>query len=1258
MKHPIVNQVWVLFAVASLGLVGWKGQARAASGDDPLLVSPEILIVLDTSGSMLAGTYKVGSCADSDPLVPEYDISPPAGAKIRPGCTLSDCVRNGRKCQDDTDTAKLVTDPVTGFTMNVGWDTAPRHDGYWWATCSENPLEAAAVLPPLSYTTIDGNVINNVNSYVGSPTCLRNRFEVIREVLTGSYCTTPDATWSLTNCCLDMTCCPKQAVDGLLDSYKDSFRFGFATFDNWDPTWSYGSNAVAGVDYGIKGRLDNYGPLVDVVNKLDPANLEATNTAIQDEVCSGVGLGGGTPINYALQDAADYYTNYRTELGIGADPMLKCRSRYVILLTDGVQSGGYAGHGPPESFAEALCAMGIPVFVIGFGAELAAASLDLIARAGSGEACTGVNTSPIPDNSVPTSLTAFYAADQDDLREHFQSIFNAILTGISSHTNVVSTTPDYANQTSYVYGSFYEISRTGKDWTGFLVRQKLTSTSSGSWDWAVGSSDCDPATTLCFHETIKQKDWDERSIYTIAQDPRSACQATGGCSYPRPVGTSAADDLIPFSVANKSDLKTPMCQSTVGDTEALIRYVLGDPAENPSGVKLGDIIHSNLEVVPPPTGLTEDWRYEAFFRVNKDRYTMLYVGANDGMLHAFIAEDHKTETVGGARNREGEELWGFIPNNLLGSLYQMKTAHTYYVDGSPVIRDVYFPNLPLMDPANPTEPLKINNQPVLGTYRTVLISGERGGGGAYFALDVTDPENPRYLWEYRVGVHPGVDYDSVQCAGGNKIETWAEPIIGQLWLKNGDTDTFVSKTVMIVPGGVSSPGALPQLTSCVQFALLMSAATQIHFVDVETGKLLRKMTVGNTAGMEAIESLLEDYYTMLASGSTDPWNPVISSDGFFKKEDKVGEYSNGYCTQWGQAKDKDPADDESWSCCEERPNFQTAPTVPPSWDCCNSQTGDRLYTKCGDKKNCTGVGDETYLFTRLAGGSYGAEVAIKRKSKTDPQIRVSIGKQIGGDNIMATPVVYNTTRGEYVSRVFVPTYRGKIFRIDTGIAKYDSTAAEGQMIAKFTSGAGTDYDWWTDKWWPEGDTTTSLGRPIMLAPTLALTYDRDLVLFFGTGLTNNLEYIDNSTKLDKVYAVKETFTIDTETSQYKVDPQGSYFEPFGEGHGVFELATAERLISKPLVIAGKVLFTTYTPDEDQCQSGLSRVYHGPFDDISTSDVIQTTIGVTTGPRAVWTPQWLQIATQNANEIRKLTLPDSSSDSLTPSYHMLYWGKVL
>lgn len=226
---------------------------------------------------------------------------------------------------------------------------------------------------------------------------------------------------------------------------------------------------------------------------------------------------------------------------------------------------------------------------------------------------------------------------------------------------------------------------------------------------------------------------------------------------------------IDFSTANLN-LLSPILQESQGDNTGLINFVRGENRY----WKLGDINHSTPVVVGPPE---EDPRlmgdgYGEFKNLLINRRKVVYVGANDGMLHCF---DVST----------GEELWGYIPYNLLSRLkdmygYDQATGLRFYnrqvyVDGSPTVADVY-----------------INNQ-----WRTVLVCGQGAGEGIgpsglgstqnhfyyYFALDITDPADPRPLWEFAG--------EKVRRTGQNynmtNGQTWSTPFICRVKTSSGPT---------------------------------------------------------------------------------------------------------------------------------------------------------------------------------------------------------------------------------------------------------------------------------------------------------------------------------------------------------------------------------------------------------------------------------------------------------------------------------------
>ena len=173
-------------------------------------------------------------------------------------------------------------------------------------------------------------------------------------------------------------------------------------------------------------------------------------------------------------------------------------------------------------------------------------------------------------------------------------------------------------------------------------------------------------------------------------------------------------------------------QQSAATDDAMIAYIRGqsgseDNANNANRIYrerpetvLGDIVNSAPVYVHKPPFNYSDAGYAAFATAKANRQAMVYVGANDGMLHAFNADT-------------GAEVWSYIPTAVMPYLYKLadytySNNHRFYVDGSLVVGDIY-------DSGS-------------STWRTILVGGLGGGGRAYFALDITDPASPAMLWEF------------------------------------------------------------------------------------------------------------------------------------------------------------------------------------------------------------------------------------------------------------------------------------------------------------------------------------------------------------------------------------------------------------------------------------------------------------------------------------------------------------------------------
>jgi Tfp pilus tip-associated adhesin PilY1 len=194
-----------------------------------------------------------------------------------------------------------------------------------------------------------------------------------------------------------------------------------------------------------------------------------------------------------------------------------------------------------------------------------------------------------------------------------------------------------------------------------------------------------------------------------------------------------ASDLTDSSnefVAGNPNLTAAVLGNPTHTTAEIINYIRGadvfdadedsDTGEN-RAVITGDVLHSEPMVVQynfPDNSTT----------------TMVYFGANDGMLHAILDETDPDVDVINDETNHGTEEWAFIPPDQLHRLKDLVEGsnHEYYVDSSP---KAYFHD--------------VNGDGLVDTSdgdKVILICGARKGGTSYFALDVTDPSVPSYLW--------------------------------------------------------------------------------------------------------------------------------------------------------------------------------------------------------------------------------------------------------------------------------------------------------------------------------------------------------------------------------------------------------------------------------------------------------------------------------------------------------------------------------
>ena len=185
---------------------------------------------------------------------------------------------------------------------------------------------------------------------------------------------------------------------------------------------------------------------------------------------------------------------------------------------------------------------------------------------------------------------------------------------------------------------------------------------------------------------------------------------------------------IDFSATNASTLQTPLGAASLANATDIINYTRGTAItgqRDRAGWKLGDIVDSSPLAVGKPSSFFNFNSYSSFRTANLSRPEVVYVGANDGMMHCFNAAD-------------GVEKWAYVPKNQLSKmkfLMDPTYCHSYFVNMAPAAYDIY----------------------VGGAWKTVLIGGQERGGSGLFALNVTNPEpgSISLMWDVDIAALKG-----------------------------------------------------------------------------------------------------------------------------------------------------------------------------------------------------------------------------------------------------------------------------------------------------------------------------------------------------------------------------------------------------------------------------------------------------------------------------------------------------------------------
>jgi Tfp pilus tip-associated adhesin PilY1 len=192
----------------------------------------------------------------------------------------------------------------------------------------------------------------------------------------------------------------------------------------------------------------------------------------------------------------------------------------------------------------------------------------------------------------------------------------------------------------------------------------------------------------------------------------------------------------------------------------------------------------------------------------------VYIGTNDGMMHAFNATN-------------GQERWAYVPSMVIPNMWRLAdrnyaTNHFNYVNGNAITSDICTANCSNADYATTATTA---DDPV---WKTILVGGLNGGGRGYYALDITDPASPSLLWE--ISPSTGTTYEDIGYSFGQPViarkadGTWVVLVTsgynntspgtggGYLYVLNAATGAIISK----IPTGVgdgTTPSGLAKIAA-------------------------------------------------------------------------------------------------------------------------------------------------------------------------------------------------------------------------------------------------------------------------------------------------------------------------------------------------------------------------------------------------------------------------------------------------------------
>ncbi len=369
--------------------------------------------------------------------------------------------------------------------------------------------------------------------------------------------------------------------------------------------------------------------------------------------------------------------------------------------------------------------------------------------------------------------------------------------------------------------------------------------------------------------------WSTRKIYTRAKGSATGIKNPGLSEFTDTTGTGKFDDF-----------KGLIQGATDADKQKLVRWMRGADAYSataPTAQRpnlMGDIIDSTptaLEFSTSFSGMPSSIS-TALASHSGSKFRLVFAGTNDGFLHAFgeVTWDESV-TQGGQTftmtKGTATELWSFIPTDILPFLSYLAgpgNPHRFTVDGAPLVYH--------LDVASSGQ--LAGNGKVDPGERAMVVFGLRKGGRSFYALDVSDPFNPKMGWALRaeeadvIATDSARNLSSTTLAGATTGSGTIQDIVDRLGFSTGvpaigrvlftDGGALRARDAVFLSGGLSLPEVEANFLDTSGKPKKLGRS--VLALDVSTGAFLRTWDLTNIAGMGPVPAGVVPHQFFPSSG--------------------------------------------------------------------------------------------------------------------------------------------------------------------------------------------------------------------------------------------------------------------------------------------------------------------------------------------------------------------------------------------------------